>query len=187
MDSKPSPPPGPQLNAREETARPFTRQELKSFRNPFFVFGKRFKVDDLVFRVISYTQLPREGSVFKLWYENAEDPVRVSEEELESMLSGTDCLYYPENRQHNRALFEVLKCVSYASLSCFVCHPNISCTVFIGDNHGTRGKASRVPPPSLTRSTADRHYYPPSRDHGEHPVWKIPDPITSTTCFKLGI
>ncbi|KIJ64968.1 hypothetical protein HYDPIDRAFT_187767 [Hydnomerulius pinastri MD-312] len=97
MKNKPPPPPAPKLDVPAETARSLTRQELQSFKNPFEVFGKSFKVDDLVFKVISYTQLPRGGSEFKLWYEIAEDPVEVSEEELHDVLSSPNCLYCPQN------------------------------------------------------------------------------------------
>ncbi|KIJ65841.1 hypothetical protein HYDPIDRAFT_27069 [Hydnomerulius pinastri MD-312] len=51
-DAEPSTPQASRLLVREESARPLTRQELEWFRNPFAVFGKTSEVGCLVFKVI---------------------------------------------------------------------------------------------------------------------------------------
>ncbi|KIJ65843.1 hypothetical protein HYDPIDRAFT_166852 [Hydnomerulius pinastri MD-312] len=76
--------------------RPLTRQEFEQFKDPINVYGKIFKVDELLFKVVSIAELPR-GPEIKLWYEITEEPVEVTPEQLQDMLSRTDCLYYPGN------------------------------------------------------------------------------------------
>ncbi|KIJ65839.1 hypothetical protein HYDPIDRAFT_186970 [Hydnomerulius pinastri MD-312] len=96
MDHEPPPPPAIEFKKPATEGRRLTRQELEQFKDPRSVYGKIFKVDELMFKVISIAELPR-GPEIKLWYEIAEDPVEVTPQELRDMLSRTDCLYYPGN------------------------------------------------------------------------------------------